>query len=124
MSLLGNIIWLIFGGLYAAVGYAVAGIVLCLTVVGLPFGIAQLRLARAGLMPFGGRVVTSPEAHSPLYLLMNIVWLIVYGWALVLGHLFFALVLAVTIVGLPFAKQHLKLIPIAAMPFGRTFVFG
>ena len=124
MSLIGNILWLIFGGLYAAIAYALGGVALCVTIIGIPFGLAQFRLARAGLMPFGGEVVKGPLADTPLYVVLNIVWLVLYGWVIVLGHLVLALLLAITVVGIPFAKQHLKLIPIAALPFGRTFRFG
>ncbi len=119
MSFLGNVIWLIFGGLTAAIGYAASGLSICLTVIGIPFGLQSLKLGGAMLWPFGKEVVVSESASSTLYFLMNVIWLVLFGWVLALNHLIFALLLAITIVGIPFARQHLKLVQLALMPFGR-----
>jgi uncharacterized membrane protein YccF (DUF307 family) len=120
MSLLGNIIWIVFGGFFAWLGYMIAGIAMCLTIVGIPFGMAAFRNGWAMLAPFGKQVVELPNANSPLRLVGNLLWLIVFGLGLAINHLVWAFVLGITIIGLPFAMQHLKLIPIALLPFGRT----
>jgi uncharacterized membrane protein YccF (DUF307 family) len=119
MTFLGNLLWLVFGGLLAAIGYWVTGLGLCLTVVGIPFGLMNFRIGLATLAPFGKEVVERPHANSALRVIFNVLWIFSAGWGLALHHLLWALVLAITIVGIPFAKQHLKLIPLALMPFGR-----
>ncbi len=119
MSTLGNIIWLIFGGLLSSLGYILGGVLLCVTIVGIPFGVQSVRLGLATLAPFGRRVVVSEKARSPLRILFDVLWLILAGWLIALNHLLSAVILAITIIGLPFAKQHLKLIPVALFPFGR-----
>lgn len=117
MSLLGNIIWLIFGGLPAAIGYFVGGLALCLTIVGIPFGLVSLRMAGAVLSPFGKTVVPSPRGQGCLATAFNIIWLLIFGWGIALAHIIGGLLLAITIVGLPFARQHFKLVQIALFPF-------
>ena len=119
MSLLGNIIWLVFGGFFMALGYIFAGLGLCLTIVGIPFGLLSMKLGLASLAPFGKEVHTARSSTGTLGVIFNVIWLVLFGWELALGHLFWALVLAITIVGLPFAKQHLKLVPLALFPFGQ-----
>jgi len=119
MSVLGNLIWLIFGGLIAALGYIIGGLVLCLTIVGIPFGLQSVKLGFAALTPFGKEVVERRNANSTLRVVFNVVWLVLFGWEIALAHLVSALILAITIIGLPFAKQHLKLVPLALFPFGR-----
>jgi uncharacterized membrane protein YccF (DUF307 family) len=120
MSILGNIIWLIFGGFLAGVGYIIGGLGICLTIVGIPFGLQSIKLGFAVMTPFGREVETSEEADSPLLLIFNLVWVVLFGWEIAVAHLTSALLLAVTIVGLPFARQHLKLVPLALLPFGRA----
>ena len=122
MSILGNIIWLIFGGLLAGLGYIIGGLLLCLTIVGIPFGVQSIKLGVAAFAPFGKEVVESDHANSPLRVIFNIIWLVLFGWELALTHLVHAIVLAVTIIGIPFALQHIKLIPLALFPFGRDLV--
>jgi uncharacterized membrane protein YccF (DUF307 family) len=119
MTLLGNLIWLICGGLIAALGYFISGLALCLTIVGIPFGIQTMKIGMATLAPFGKEVVELPEANSTLRVLFNVIWIVLFGWEMVLGHIALAIILALTIVGIPFAKQHIKLIPVALLPFGR-----
>ncbi len=121
MSFLGNIIWLIFGGLIVGVGYIVGGALLCITIVGIPFGLQSIRLGVAALAPFGKRVVASPTSHG-LKTLFDIIWIVLFGWEIALAHLLSALVLAITIVGIPFAKQHIKLVKVALFPFGYDLV--
>lgn len=119
MSLLGNILWLIFGGLIAGLGYILGGLVLCLTIVGIPFGIQQVKLGFATFAPFGKEVVEREQANSVLRVIFNVIWIVLFGWEIAIAHLVAAVFLAITIIGLPFAKQHVKLIPLALLPFGR-----
>ena len=120
MSLLGNILWLIFGGLIAGLGYILGGLLTCITIVGIPFGIQAMKIGVATFAPFGKQIVELPEANSPLRLILNVIWLVLFGWEIALAHATSALILAITIIGIPFALQHLKLIPLALLPFGRT----
>ncbi len=119
MSLLGNILWLIFGGLLSGLGYILGGLGLCLTIVGIPFGIQSMKLGFAVFAPFGKEVVESEDANSVLRLVFNILWLLLFGWPIALAHVISAAMLAVTIIGIPFAFQHLKLVPLSLLPFGR-----
>jgi uncharacterized membrane protein YccF (DUF307 family) len=119
MSILGNIIWLIFGGLLAGLGYILGGLLICLTIVGIPFGIQSIKLGFAAFAPFGKEVVEVEHANSTLRVLFNIIWLVLFGWEIAVAHLTSALVLVITIIGIPFARQHIKLIPLALFPFGR-----
>jgi len=120
MSLLGNILWLIFGGLIAGLGYIVGGLLTCITIVGIPFGIQAMKIGVATFAPFGKQIVELPDANSPLRLILNVIWLVLFGWEIALAHAMSALILAITIIGIPFALQHLKLIPLALLPFGRA----
>jgi uncharacterized membrane protein YccF (DUF307 family) len=119
MSLLGNIIWLIFGGLLSGIGYILGGIGICLTIIGIPFGLKAIGLGFASLTPFGKEIIVKPGSDSVLALIFNIIWVFLFGWVIALNHLFWGVVLAITIVGLPFAKQHFKLMILALLPFGR-----
>src|SRR6478672_2241619 len=119
MSLLGNILWLIFGGFLSALGYIVAGLLLCLTLVGIPFGLMSIRIGVATFAPFGKEVVELPNGNSVLKIVFNLIWLVLFGWEIALAHLTLALILCVTIIGIPFGIQHFKLIPLALFPFGR-----
>ena len=119
MSCLGNIIWLIFGGLVVGLGYIIGGVLLCLTIIGIPFGVQSIKLGVAAFAPFGKEVVEGEHANHPLRVIFNIIWLIFFGWEIAVAHLISALVLAITIIGIPFALQHIKLIPLSLFPFGR-----
>ena len=119
MSLLGNIIWLVFGGLLAGLMYIIGGLLLCVTIVGIPFGMQSIKIGIATFAPFGKEVVEGPGANSPLRVLFNIIWIILFGWEIALAHLTGAIFLAITVIGIPFALQHIKLIPLALLPFGR-----
>lgn len=120
LDLLGNILWIIFGGFFVFLGYMLGGLLLCLTIIGIPFGLAAFRIGFATLAPFGKRVVESPEAGHPLRMIFNVLWAVLFGWEIALAHVISGVVLAITIIGLPFAWQHFKLIPVALMPFGIT----
>ena len=119
MSLLGNLIWLICGGFLAGLGYIIGGLLTCVTIIGIPLGLQSIKLGVATFAPFGKTVVERPDANSPLRVIFNLIWLVLFGWGIALAHALHALVLAVTIIGLPFAIQHIKLIPLALLPFGR-----
>ena len=119
MSTLGNVVWLIFGGFLAALGYIIGGLLLCITVVGIPFGLQSIKIGIAILAPFGREVVEESQANSTLRILFNVLWLVLFGWEIALAHLLSALILTITVLGIPFAKQHIKLIPLSLFPFGR-----
>lgn len=119
MSTLGNIIWLIFGGFLAGLGYIIGGLLLCLTIVGIPFGTQSIKIGIATFTPFGREIVEGPNANSPLRIIFNLIWIVLFGWEIAIAHLTGALLLAITIIGFPFAIQHIKLIPLALLPFGR-----
>ncbi len=120
MSLLGNLIWLLFGGLIVGLGWILGGLVMCLTIIGIPFGLQAIKIGVATLAPFGRDIVELPGSGGTMQLVFNIIWILVVGWELALAHLASAALLAISIIGLPFAVQHLKLIPLTFMPFGRT----
>jgi uncharacterized membrane protein YccF (DUF307 family) len=122
MSLLGNILWLIFGGLIAGLGYILGGIGLCLTIIGIPFGLQSIKLGFAVFAPFGKEVVELDNANSVLNLVFNVIWLLLFGWPIAVAHATSALILAITIIGIPFSIQHLKLIPLSLLPFGRDLL--
>lgn len=117
MSFIGNIIWLIFGGFLAGLGYIIGGLLLCLTIIGIPFGLKSIQLGVANFAPFGKEVVETKSASGCLSLVFTIIWIVLFGWEIALAHLVSAGILAITIVGIPFAKQHFKLIPVALFPF-------
>ena len=120
MSFLGNVVWFIFGGLWSFLGYTIGGIGMCLTIVGIPFGVQAIKLGIASLAPFGKDIHELPEANSTLRVVFNILWLVLFGWEIALAHLTLAATLAVSVIGIPWALQHIKLIPLSLMPFGRT----
>lgn len=120
-SLLLNIIWLIFGGFFMALGWAVAGLIMAITIIGLPWVPAAFRLALYTLLPFG-QTVEEHRDSGALSFIGNIIWFILAGWWLALGHLFWALVLGITIIGLPFAWAHLKLAKLSLFPVGTVIV--
>lgn len=128
-SLLLNILWIVFGGAWMAAGWLVAALVMAITIVGLPWARAALMLAAYTLLPFGQTVVRR-DVHEGrpsigtglLGLVGNVIWFLLAGWWLALGHVVTALGLAVTIIGLPFAWAHLKLAGLALWPIGRTVV--
>lgn len=125
MRLLGNIIWLLFGGLATGIGWWVAGLLAAITIIGIPFSIAAFRIGTFSFWPFGREIVERPqtrEGRELLILLGNIVWILLGGIWLALAHLFFALLLAITIIGIPFAVQHLKLAQLSLTPYGKMIV--
>lgn len=121
MRLVLNIIWLIFGGLWLALGYFLAGIICCILIITIPFGIAAFRIGLYALWPFGYTVVDKPGAR-PGALIGNVIWLVVAGIWLAIGHVLSAIAFAITIIGIPLAIATLKLIPVSLMPLGKEIV--
>jgi uncharacterized membrane protein YccF (DUF307 family) len=119
MDLFGNLIWLIFGGLLAALGYLIGGLILCITIVGIPWGLQCFKLAGLVLWPFGKRVISDSQNAGCLSMFCNIIWILFGGWYTALVHLVMGLILCITIIGIPWGKQHFKLIEISLMPFGK-----
>ncbi len=119
MSLIGNIIWLIFGGFLSGLGYIIGGLAMCLTIVGIPFGVQSIKLGVATFAPFGKKLIETENATGCLKLVFDILWIVLFGWEIALLHLIHAAILAITIVGIPFAMQHMKLVPVSLFPFGR-----
>ncbi|WP_243791481.1 YccF domain-containing protein [Saccharopolyspora gloriosae] len=121
MQLLLNVIWLIFGGLWLALGYAVAGIVLSITIIGIPFGIASFRMANFALWPFGRRLVDEPGAGS-FSAIGNVLWLLLAGWWLAIGHIVTGITQCITIIGIPLGIANFKLIPVSLFPMGKAII--
>lgn len=122
MNGIGNILWLLFGGLWAALGYLVGGSVLCVTIVGIPWGLQCFKLAGLVLWPFGRQVVSSSQQSGCLNSLFNIIWILCGGWYTALVHIVMGILLSLTIIGIPWGRQHFKLIEISLMPFGKTVI--
>jgi uncharacterized membrane protein YccF (DUF307 family) len=119
MSLLGNLLWVLLGGgLLLFLEYLAGGLVLCLTIVGIPFGVQCFRMALLALLPFGKEVTRAEKPAGCLTISLNILWILAGGIWVALTHLVFAVLCALTIIGLPFALQHLKLASFALVPFG------
>lgn len=121
MRLILNIIWLVFGGLWMAAGYVVAALISFLLIITIPFGFASLRIASYALWPFGRTIVDKPTAGTAT-LIGNVIWVLLFGLWLAIGHLLSALAMAITIVGIPLALANLKLIPVSLMPLGKQIV--
>jgi uncharacterized membrane protein YccF (DUF307 family) len=122
MSFLGNLIWLIFGGFLVFLEYMVAGFLLCITIVGIPFGLQSFKLGTLALWPFGKTIGYKSYAPGCLSTIMNLIWLLIGGIWIALTHLVFGILLGITIIGIPWAKQHFKLVSLALTPFGREIV--
>jgi uncharacterized membrane protein YccF (DUF307 family) len=122
MKTLLNIIWLVFGGFWLALGYFTAGIICCVLIVTIPWGIASFRIASYTLWPFGRTVVDKPGSANVFTLLGNVIWLLVAGIWIAIGHVVTAVAMAVTIIGIPLAVANLKLIPVSLMPLGKQIV--
>lgn len=118
MSFLLNVLWFILGGFLVSLAYILGGILLCLTIIGIPFGIQCFKLSLLGLAPFGREIRETEPPGGCIAVIMNIIWIILPGLELALAHLFLAAFFAITIIGLPFAVQHLKLTRLAILPFG------
>jgi uncharacterized membrane protein YccF (DUF307 family) len=122
MNTIGNLIWLICGGFFSAIGYFVMGFAFCISIIGIPFGIQCFKIGMLVLFPFGKKVVTTSSSGGCLTLLFNIIWIFTGGLYTACIHLVFAILLFITIIGIPFGRQHLKLVELTLAPFGKTLV--
>ena len=122
MSIIGNIIWLLFGGILIALEYLVAGVLFCITIIGIPWGIKCFHLAVLALLPFGRKVVSRQQSSGCLNTLMNVIWIFIGGIWICLSHLFWGIIFYITIIGIPFGKQHFKLAGFALTPFGKEII--
>lgn len=118
MNFIGNIIWLIFGGLIACIAWSIAGLILCITIIGIPFGAQCFKIALFVLWPFGKEIELGNFGAGGL--LLNIIWLIVFGWEFAVAHLVIGLLFCLTIIGIPFGLQHFKFAKLGLIPFGAT----
>jgi uncharacterized membrane protein YccF (DUF307 family) len=119
MRIIGNIIWLLFGGLLIAIEYLISSLLLIITIIGIPFGLQTLKLATLALWPFGKVIRYKTSASGCLSTIMNIFWILAGGIWISISHVLFGILLGITIIGIPFAKQHFKLAGLALTPFGR-----
>ena len=122
MKLLGNIIWLIFGGINIALEYFIAGLIMMLTIVGIPFGLQSFKLGILALWPFGTKVEWMQSQPGCLSTFMNVLWFFVGGIWICLTHIFYGFILCITIIGIPFGKMHFRLAKLALSPFGRAVI--
>jgi uncharacterized membrane protein YccF (DUF307 family) len=120
MKTIGNLIWVIFGGLFMAMEYVIASFVLMITIIGIPFGIQTLKLGLVALWPFGTNVRESENDSGCLSTFMNVLWIITGGIWIALSHLIFGILFSITIIGIPFGRQHFKLSKLALTPFGKV----
>ena len=121
MRVLLNVIWLVFGGLWLALGYAVVAIVMCILIITIPFGIAAFRIALFCLWPFGRTLIRRDDAGAAS-VIGNVIWFILAGWWLAIGHLVTGVLMCLTIIGIPLGLANFKLIPVSLTPFGREIV--
>ena len=122
MNTLGNLLWIILGGFLVFFFYLLGSIILMITIIGIPFGIQTLKMANLALFPFGREAVQSERSGGCLHVIMNIIWILVAGIEIAITHLVLALLFAITIIGIPFALQHLKMAYLGLVPFGMDIV--
>jgi len=118
MNLILNLVWLVLGGFIVAIAYLLGAVLLCITIIGIPFGIQCFKLAGLALWPFGQEIRDKKSPGGAVAVIMNIIWIILPGLELAIFHLILALLFAITIIGLPIAVQHLKMTRLAILPFG------
>ena len=121
MRFIGNLIWLFFGGFISSILWMIAGLALCLTIIGIPFGLQALKIAALTLTPFDREVEIGSFGTAGA--LANLLWILFFGWELMIFHVVSALLLTITIVGIPFAKQHIKLARLSLIPFGAEIYY-
>ena len=122
MSLIGNILWLVLGGLLTAVMYFFGGLVMCLTIIGIPFGVQLFKLGAYALWPLGRPIVNGSISSGCLSVVMNLLWILLGWWEVAVVHLTFGLLFCITIVGIPWGLKHFKIALAAVFPFGKTIV--
>lgn len=122
MKFLGNILWMVLGGLLVALYYWVVGLLTCLTIIGIPFGIQLIKIGTFALWPFGHEVQPGPNDSGCLAIVMNVIWILIGGIEIALLHLGFGVFCCLTIIGIPFGLQHFKMALLALVPFGKKIV--
>lgn len=124
MKIIGNLLWWLFGGLEAAIGYFTGSLALAVTIIGIPIALQTMKFGLLCLWPFGSKVKESKSPTGCFTLALNIIWIIFGGWWAWLCHIFFGLLLCITIIGIPFGKQHFKMAGLALAPFGKDVELG
>lgn len=119
MKVIGNIIWIVFGGLEIAIEYFIAGVLLMLTIIGIPFGLQSMKLGLLAIWPFGSDVRRKEPQPGCLNLFMNVLWFFLGGIWIFLTHIFFGVILCITVIGIPFGLMHFRLARLALSPFGK-----
>ena len=122
MNFLGNLLWILLGGLFVSLYYAIVGLAFCLTIVGIPFGVQLFKIAGFALCPFGRQVVPGTNDGGCLAILMNIIWIIFGGIEIALAHVVLGITFCITIIGIPFGVQNFKMALLALTPFGKEIV--
>lgn len=122
MNFLGNLIWVIFGGLLTALMYWLIGIIMCITIIGIPFGTQLFKIGMLALWPFGHELVAKPNNGGCLQVVFNVLWVLLGWWEIALIHLVFGLIFCITIIGIPWGMQHFKLAIGSILPFGKEVV--
>ena len=120
MNFIGNILWVVFGGFLISMYYAVMGLVFCLTIIGIPFGVQLFKMAGLALWPFGHDVTPGPSDTGCLNILMNVIWIVFGGIEIALAHVTLGIAFCITIIGIPFGLQHFKMALLALVPFGKN----
>lgn len=122
MNFIGNILWVVMGGFLIALYYWIVGLLTCLTIIGIPFGVQLMKIGSFALWPFGHEVQPGPNDSGCLAIIMNVIWILVGGIEIALLHLGFGVVCCLTIVGIPFGLQHFKMALLALVPFGKKII--
>lgn len=119
MKFLGNVLWFVLGGFIVSLYYFIVGLLFCITIIGIPFGAQLIKMAGFALWPFGRNVMPDTNDGGCLAIVMNVIWILVGGIEIAMLHLFFGVVLCITVIGIPFGLQHFKMALLALMPFGK-----
>ena len=122
MNFLGNLLWILLGGLFVSLYYIIIGLAFCITIIGIPFGVQLFKIACFALCPFGRQVVPGTNDGGCLSILMNIIWIIFGGIEIALAHVVLGITFCITIVGIPFGVQNFKMALLALTPFGKEIV--
>ena len=120
MKFIGNILWMVLGGFIISLNYALVGLLFCITIIGIPFGVQLFKMAGFALWPFGHEVVSGSNDGGCLSLIMNIIWIVCGGIEIALMHVSLGIIFCITIIGIPFGMQHFKMALLALMPFGKN----
>jgi uncharacterized membrane protein YccF (DUF307 family) len=122
MKFLGNILWLVLGGFIISAYYFIVGLIFCITIIGIPFGVQLMKIAEFAFWPFGREAVPGSNDGGCLSIIMNVVWILLGGIEITMLHLTFGLFCCITVIGIPFGIQHFKMALLSLMPFGKKIV--